>query len=774
MQSYSTSVLLTAREVDDPVCGMKVDPAHAKWSTTFEGRTFYFCNPHCLEIFQAEPAKYAHEHHGAAPAAAERSRGGIYVCPMHPEVRQDHGGPCLKCGMALESASAEGDDTELIDMRRRLWCAALLTLPVLAIAMGGMIPGDPIGALLPDTWRNPAELVFSAPVVLWAGWPFFERAWTSVRLLSPNMFTLVALGSGAAFLYSVLGTVAPGLFPATLRDHHGSVGVYFEAASVVVALVLLGQVLELSARSRTGDALRSLLGLAPKTARRITTGGEEDVSVDGLEVGDRVRVRPGERVAVDGKVVEGTSACDESMITGEPMPVEKKAGDRVTGGTINGTGPLLVEVDRTGEGTLLAQIVRMVGEAQRSRAPIQALADRASAAFVPAVVAVSVLTFGLWMILGPEPRLAHALVNAVAVLIIACPCALGLATPMSIMVGTGRGATAGVLVKDAESLDRLERVDTLVLDKTGTITEGRPTVVTVRSLAPFSRDEVLGFAAALEAQSEHALGAAIVRSAGAGATRREVADVETISGEGVLGLVDGRRVGIGNSKLLARRGVPIPPGEEGDALRTDGQTVVFVTVDDRLAGLLAIADPVKATSKDAIQQLRAGGLRILMLTGDEERTARAVAAHVGIDEVIANVLPTGKADVVKRLQTEGRRVAMAGDGVNDAPALAQADVGVAMGAGTDVAIESAGITLVGGDLHGILRALRLSQATMRNIRQNLALSFGYNLLAVPIAAGALYPLFGLSLSPMIAAAAMSLSSVSVIANALRLRTASLY
>jgi Cu+-exporting ATPase len=694
-----------------------------------------------------------------------------YVCPMHPQIVRDAPEPCPICGMALEPRVVRLDQEEspeLIEMLRRFWGSALFTLPLFALGMAEMIPGDPVGSLLPHGWRNPVELVLSLPVVLWGGWPFFQRAWASVKFKSPNMFTLVALGSGAAFLYSLLGTLAPGSFPPTLRNHHGEVGVYFEAASVIITLVLLGQVLELRARSQTSGALRALLGLAPKTARRVTSTGDEDVGIDLLHIGDRVRVRPGERVPIDGSVVEGASSCDESMITGEPMPVEKKIGDRVTGGTINGLGPLLVEVDRTGEGTLLAQIVRMVGEAQRSRAPIQKLADTVSAVFVPAVLGVSVLTFALWMLFGPEPRPAHALVSAVAVLIIACPCALGLATPISVMVGTGRGATDGVLIKNAESLDRLEKVDTLVLDKTGTITKGRPEVVAVETFGSFGRDAVLGLAAALEAQSEHPLGAAVVTASPSRAPRK-VEGVEAIGGEGVSGTVDGQRVAIGNAKLLARQGVH-PPDEKGvDRLRSEGQTVVFVVVEHQLAGMIGIADPVKPTSKQAIQQLRAAGLRIVMLTGDNAVTANAVASIVGIDEVTADVLPTGKADVVKRLQGEGRRVAMTGDGINDAPALAQADVGIAMGAGTDVAIESAGITLVNGDLRGIVRARHLSEATMRNIRQNLALSFVYNLLGVPIAAGALYPLFGVVLSPMLAAAAMSLSSVSVIGNALRLR-----
>jgi len=756
-------------EAIDPICGMSVDPGDSP-SAEHDGATYYFCCPGCRTKFVAEPSKYVH----AAPHVEPAPAGATYTCPMHPDVVQNGPGTCPSCGMALEPrvvALEEADDPELASMQRRFWVSAAFSLPVVALAMGEMIPGNPVGGLLPAGSRNLVQLALAAPVCLWGGWPFFERAWASVKLRSANMFTLVALGSGAALLYSLVGTFAPGLFPPTFRDHHGEVGVYYEAASVIVTLVLLGQVLELRARGRTRGALRALLGLAPKTARRVGPHGEEDVAVDTLAIGDRLRVRPGERVAVDGRVLEGSSSCDESMITGEPIPVEKNAGDRVTGGTMNGTGPLLVEVDRTGEGTLLAQIVRMVGEAQRSRAPIQRLADRVSSVFVPGVMVVSVLTFVAWWLLGPDPRLAHALAGAVAVLIIACPCALGLATPMSIMVGTGRGAGAGVLVKSAEALERLEKIDTLVLDKTGTLTEGRPEVVTVRTLGALGRDELLELAAALEAQSEHPLGAAITRAAKREGKARKVEGVKTFSGEGVVGTVDGADVGIGNDRLLARRSVPVPARAEADALRAEGQTVVYVTVDGAITAVLGIADPVKPTSKEAVQTLRAAGLRVVMLTGDSEGTARAVARQVGIDEVRADVLPTDKARVVQALQAEGRKVAMAGDGINDAPALAQADVGIAMGSGTDVAIESAGITLVKGDLRGIVRARRLSEATMRNIRQNLALSFGYNLLAVPVAAGVLYPLLGWVLSPMLAAAAMSLSSVSVIGNALRLRRA---
>ena len=758
----------------DPVCGMTVEPSSSR-SIAFEGQTFYFCGSGCLAKFEANPAEYLRPR-DPVPPTAHPSTDATYTCPMHPEIVRDAPGSCPICGMGLEPRLVRLDDTnpEERAMTVRFWVSAVLTAPLFLLGMGEMIPGAPLETLFPHGSRNFVELAFAAPVVFWGGAPFFQRAWTSVKLRSPNMFTLVALGSGAAFLYSLCATFAPGAFPATFRDPHGELGVYFEAASVIVTLVLLGQVLELRARSHTTGALRALLGLAPKTARRVTASGDEDVSIERLVMGDRVRVRPGERVAIDGRVVSGTSACDESMITGEPIPVEKREGDRVTGGTLNGAGPLLVEVDRTGEGTLLAQIVRRVGEAQRSRAPIQKLADRVSSVFVPAVLVVSVVTFAAWMIVGPEPRLAHALVNAVAVLIIACPCALGLATPMSIMVGTGRGATMGILVKNAEALDRLEKIDTLVLDKTGTLTLGHPEVVTVQTVGSVERDELLRLAAALEAQSEHPLGAAIVRSVlPAKLTAAKVSDVHTFSGEGVIGSVDERVVAIGNDRLLARQGVRVPDEERAERLRTEGQTVVYVLLDGRYAGLLGIADAAKPTSKEAVRELRADGLHVVMLTGDKEGTARAIAAAVGIEDVTSGVLPTDKADVIKALQAAGHRVGMAGDGINDAPALAQADVGIAMGAGTDIAIESAGLTLLTGDLRGILRARRLSRATMQNIRQNLALSFAYNLLGVPVAAGVLYPIFGWFLSPMIAAAAMSLSSLSVIANALRLRHASI-
>jgi Cu+-exporting ATPase len=702
----------------------------------------------------------------AAPAVRTE-----YVCPMHPEVVRAGPGTCPLCGMALEPrtvAAVEEESAELRDMTRRFRAGLALTAPVFLLAMADMIPGRPLHGLLAPRLRGLLELALSTPVVLWAGWPFFQRMWASfTRRL--NMFTLIGLGTGAAYLYSAVAVLFPSLFPDSFRGHGGELGLYFEAASVITVLVLLGQVLELRARARTGSAIRALLGLAPKTARLVSPDGTEtDVPLEGVRAGDRLRVRPGEKVPVDGVVLEGRSAVDESMISGEPMPVEKGAGDRVTGATINGTGALLVRAERVGSDTLLAQIVRMVGEAQRSRAPIQRLADVVSSYFVPGVVLASALAFVAWGVLGPEPRLAHALVNAVAVLIIACPCALGLATPMSIMVGVGRGATAGVLVKDARALETLEKVDTLVVDKTGTLTEGRPRVVTV---AGEDESEVLRLAAALERGSEHPLAAAVVAAAAEkGLPLPAAGEFRSVTGKGVTGRIEGRAVALGNRALLDELGIDAGPLlGRAEPLRQSAQTIMFLAVDGRPIGLIGAADPVKDSAPEAVRRLKAEGLRIVMLTGDGRATAEAVGRRLGLDGVEAEVLPDRKAAAVERLQREGRVVAMAGDGINDAPALARADVGIAMGTGTDVAIESAGITLVKGDLQGIVRARRLSRAVMRNIRQNLFFAFVYNALGVPLAAGALYPFFGLLLSPMIAAAAMSLSSVSVITNALRLR-----
>ncbi len=702
-----------------------------------------------------------------------------YVCPMHPEVVRDAPGACPICGMALEPRTATAEEEtspELASMTRRFWASALLTAPLLLLGMSEMLPGQPVQRMLSPRLLVWIEFLLATPVVLWGGWPFFERGWASIVRRRLNMFTLIAIGTGTAFFYSILATLVPGIFPVAFRGHHGEVAVYFEAAAVITTLVLMGQVLELRARSRTSSAIRALLGLAPKTARVLREDGiEKDIPLERVGRGDRLRVRPGEKVPVDGVVLEGWSAVDESMVTGEPIPVEKRPGDRVTGSTVNTTGSFVMRAERVGSETLLAQIVRMVSEAQRSRAPIQRLADVVSSYFVPAVVAAAVLTFVVWAMVGPEPRLAYALVNAVAVLIIACPCALGLATPMSIMVGTGRGATAGVLIKNAEALEILEKVDTLVVDKTGTLTEGKPRLTSVALIpgAPVNESELLRLAASLERSSEHPLAAAIVSAAtDQGLELGKVADFRSLTGKGVTGKISGRAVALGNGKLFTELG--LDPGaltEHAEALRRDAQTVVFVAVDGRAAGLLGVADPIKESTPEAIGSLHRDGLRIVMLTGDNRTTAEAVARKLGIDEVEAEVLPDRKGEVVKRLQSAGRIVAMAGDGINDAPALAQAQVGIAMGTGTDVAMESAGITLVKGDLRGIARARRLSRSTMRNIRQNLFFAFLYNALGVPLAAGVLYPLFGAGalLNPMIASAAMSFSSVSVISNALRLR-----
>jgi P-type Cu+ transporter len=730
--------------VRDPVCGMLVDPQQAAGSAAYQGETYYFCSKGCAAKFQADPEKYLHPN--AAPEPMQPEAPGVeYTCPMHPEVRQIGPGSCPICGMALEPVhitrdSADEVNPEYTDMLRRFW----LSVPPCAILLGLMFAG------VHWPWL---ELVLASPVVLWAGWPLFERAGASIVYRSLNMFTLIGAGAGAAYLYSLVATLAPRIFPDSLRHHGGELALYFEPAAVIVCLVLLGQVLELRARSQTSSAIKALLKLAPDTARRIQADGtENDVPLDHVHPGDLLRVRPGERVPVDGVVTEGSSFVDEAMITGEPVPVEKAPGSRATGGTVNGTGAFVMQAEHVGADTLLARIVQMVSAAQRSRAPIQRLADRVSAVFVPTVIAVAVVTFIIWSLVGPQPRLAYALVNAVAVLIIACPCALGLATPMSIMVGTGRGATAGVLIRNAEALEGLEKVDTLVIDKTGTLTEGKPKLLSVPDA------EVLRLAASVEKLSEHPLAAAIV----AGALERNLVlskaeQFESIPGQGVTAFVDGHRVSVGKPAT--------PADEPNDA----GQTIVHITIDGQPAGILGLADPVKPSAREAIESLHRDGLRIVMLTGDNRSAAEVVARALGIDEVQAGVLPDGKADVIAKLQAQGRVVAMAGDGINDAPALARADVGIAMGSGTDVAMESAAITLVKGDLRGIVRARALSKATMRNIRQNLFFAFVYNVIGVPLAAGVLYPFFGLLLSPIIASAAMTFSSVSVIANALRLR-----
>jgi Cu+-exporting ATPase len=763
--------MTTSHQVIDPVCGMTIDADTAAGSWEYGGQRYYFCNPSCEERFKVDPQRFLHP---SPQEDAPAPPGTIYTCPMHPEVRQDHPGACPICGMALEPATITLDDSpneELVDMTRRFWWSLALTAPILAVMLAELLPGQPLHARVGMGALNWVELLLATPVVVWGGRPFFERGAASIVSGHLNMFTLIALGVGAAYGFSVAATVAPGLFPPSFRMH-GGVAVYFEPASVIVVLVLLGQVLELRARHRTGAAIRNLLRLAPETARRIEPEGEErDVPLDAVRVGDRLRVRPGDRIPVDGVAIDGRSTVDESMVTGEPIPVEKNAGSPLTGGTINGTGTLTMLAERVGTDTLLAQIVRLVGEAQRSRAPIQRLADTVSAWFVPLVIAVAAITFGVWWLYGPEPAAAHALVNAVAVLIIACPCALGLATPMSIMVGTGRGAEAGVLIRHAEALEVFEKVGTVIVDKTGTITEGRPRVVSLLPETGWNETELLFLAASVEAVSEHPLAAAIVGAArDRGVPVAAVSDFASVTGEGITGTIDGRRVAVGNLRLLEANGIQRGLlAERAAALRTEGQTVVFVAADGKPAGLIGVADPVKSSAVDTIKALRAEGVDVVMVTGDNRATAEAVAKAVGISRVEADVMPDRKAEVVADLQRSGRPVAMAGDGINDAPALARADVGIAMGTGTDVAIESAGITLLHGDLRGILRARRLSRATMRNIRQNLFFAFVYNAAGVPIAAGVLYPWFGLLLSPMIASAAMTFSSVSVIGNALRLR-----
>jgi heavy metal translocating P-type ATPase len=788
----------TTHEVTDPVCGMSVDPGTAEHQLLHDGETVYFCSGHCQATFAADPGRYAttpahapqhdgqdhggHDHAGQGGAGVLADEADVveYTCPMHPEIRQPGPGACPICGMALEPVTVTADtgpSQELVSMTRRFWVGVVLSLPVLVLGMGGdLFPA--IHDLLSPAASNWAQLVLATPVVLWGGWPFFERGWASVRTRNLNMFTLIAMGTGVAWLFSVIATVAPGIFPDAFRAD-GAVDVYFEAASVITTLVLLGQVLELRAREQTSGAIKALLDLSPKTARRVREDGtDEEITLDLVQIGDRLRVRPGEKVPVDGVVLEGRSSVDESLVTGESMPVTKAEGDSVIGGAINATGGFVMRAERVGRDTLLSRIVAMVAAAQRSRAPIQRTADRVAGVFVPAVIVIALVAFTVWALFGPDPRLAHALVVAVAVLIIACPCALGLATPMSIMVGVGRGARMGVLIKNAEALEQLEKVDTLVVDKTGTLTEGRPAVTAIVAATrtdgqPFlATEEILRLAAGVERASEHPLADAVVTAATEqGIAIPEVDAFDSPAGRGVLGIVEGRRVLLGNANFATSQGVETSGlAEEADRLRGDGATVIFVGVDGQLAGVLAIADPVKPTTPEALTALRAEGVEVVMLTGDNRVTAEAVARRLGVDRVEAEVLPDHKADVVKRLRDEGRVVAMAGDGVNDAPALASADVGIAMGTGTDVAIESAGVTLLNGELTGIVRARQLSEKTMANIRQNLVFAFIYNVAGIPIAAGVLYPVTGMLLSPMIAAAAMALSSVSVITNALRLRT----
>jgi len=807
-------------QVKDPVCGMTVDPLTAAGKFEHAGTMYYFCNPRCLDRFSHDPESYLTGKHtqsmeaepakpgvtyicpmcpgveSSKPAACPKCGMALepdiavapatkteYVCPMHPEVVQDQPGSCPTCGMALEPreiALEEEANPELKDMTRRFWIGLGLALPVFLLAMSDMIPGRPAQQALSPSVMSWVQWMLATPVVLWCGWPFFQRAWASLVNRRLNMFTLIALGTGTAYVYSAVATLVPELFPDSFRGEGGEVAVYFEAAAVITVLVLLGQVLELRARSQTGSAIKALLGLAPKTARRIREhGAEEDVPVEAVHPGDKLRIRPGEKIPIDGVVLNGLSTVDESMITGESIPVEKEAGAQVTGGTVNGTGTLVMQAERVGRDTVLAQIVRMVSEAQRSRAPIQRMADLVAGYFVPIIIAVAVLTFLIWAFLGPEPRMAHALVNAVAVLIIACPCALGLATPMSIMVGTGRGATAGVLMKHAEALEQLEKVDTLVIDKTGTLTEGKPKLMSVVSLSDMSENDLLQLVASLEQNSEHPLASAIVNGAkDKGLDLWEAKDFQSKTGKGVIGTVQGNSMAFGTRKFL-EEDYQVDPvafeqlADKAENLRRDGQTVMFVAIDHRAVGIVGVADPVKASTPEAIRLLHEEGIQVVMVSGDHQQTANAVAQKLGIDEVKAEVLPEQKGQIIKQLQAQGRIVAMAGDGINDAPALAQAHVGIAMGTGTDVAMESAGVTLVKGDLRGIARARRLSQATMRNIRQNLFFAFFYNAIGVPIAAGILYPSFGILLSPMIAAAAMTFSSVSVITNALRLRTTKL-
>ncbi len=775
MGAFQLPVIGSPKAID-PVCGMSVDPARAAARADFQGKTYYFCNPRCAERFKANPVQYLsstkpviHQMPAVSERPPARKPASRYTCPMHPEIVQSHPGNCPICGMALEPLTVEreeGENPELRDMLRRFWWSLGFVVPLLFIAMGEMLTGHHV------PWGRQLQLILATPAVLWCGWPFFERGWDSVVGRKLNMFTLIAMGTGTAYVYSVLATLAPGFFPRSFRGHDGLPAVYFEAAAVIIALVLLGQVLELRARSKTGSALRALLNLAPKTARLVRSDlNEEDVPLDTVRQGDSLRVRPGESIPVDGVILQGSSSVDESMVTGESIPVEKAVGSNVIGGTINGGGSFVMRAERVGDETLLAGIVRAVSEAQRSRAPIQRLADTVASYFVPAVILVSVLTFSVWAKFGPEPRLANAIVNAVAVLIIACPCALGLATPMSVMVGMGRGAQSGILIRDAEVLEILEKVDTLVLDKTGTLTEGMPRLASILPASGLADTELLRLAASVEKGSEHPFAAAITRAA---ADRRlplgQVSEFLSMPGKGVIGKVDGHTVVAGNPALLRMQGIDDSGiAERANALRSEGQTVVFVSVDRKAVGILGIADPIKESAKEAVMALHRHGVRLIMLTGDHRIAAEIVARKLGIDDVRAEVLPEEKIAAVKQLQSAGAVVAMAGDGINDAPALAQADVGIAMGTGTDVAMQSAGATLVHGDLRGIARAHTLSRATMRNIRQNLLFAFIYNILGVPVAAGVLYPFFGLLLSPMIASAAMTFSSVSVITNALRLR-----
>ena len=763
-------------KVTDPVCNMTIEDKDAVAASTYKGTVYYFCSKACKEKFDKNPEAFI----GAKTAEAKIQTLGkaeIYTCPMHPEVRQQGPGSCPKCGMALEPKTAlrEEENPELIDMTRRFKVGVILTIPLVLIAMRGLIPFLTIENLVSPEILKWLEIILATPVVLWAGWPFFVRGWQSVITRNLNMFTLIGLGVGVAYVYSIVAALLPGIFPASFRKEGAEVGVYFEAAAVIVTLVLLGQVLELKARSKTGAAIKALLGLAPKTARRIKNDTEEDIPLEHVNKDDILRVRPGEKIPVDGTVIEGTSSVDESMVSGEPIPVQKQKGDRVVGATINGTGMLIMKAEKVGADTLLSQIIHMVAEAQRSRAPIQKLADIVAAYFVQIVIVVAVLTFILWAWIGPEPRMAYAVINAVAVLIIACPCALGLATPMSIMVAMGKGAMGGVLFKNAEAIEIMKKVGTIVVDKTGTLTVGKPKLIDVIPASGSDEKTILYYGASLERGSEHPLAAAIVK----GAEERSinligVEGFDSVTGKGVIGKIEGHKIALGNRKLLDDLG--IDPGylsQKAEAMRREGQTVMFVSVDGKAVGLLGVADPIKETTPEAIEALHKEGIRIVMLTGDNRTTAEAVSKKLNLDDVIAEVLPDQKSEIVKRLQNEGRIVAMAGDGINDAPALAQAHVGIAMGTGTDVAMESAGVTLVKGDLRGIVRARRLSRATMRNIKQNIFWAFVYNSLGVPVAAGILYPFFGILLSPIFAAAAMSFSSVSVVGNALRLRRAKL-